>query len=1282
MKHSARRLMSWALPALAFASLATGCTLFAPVLAVEPGAIDFGTAQERTLRITKSGSAPLTWTLTEVTRATTDSPWVNTEVPWLSADTTAGTLSAGIANVKLIADVGSLPVGSTQSAGVRIDSNGGSKVVPVSITVAQALFVNPNVVSLEPTATSAAFTVSNTGAGVVQWNVQFLDDPSNLASARPLPLDVLVQPNPGSTAPGATTNANVQFAAGRGNFALLVTSPAGNAVVRFAFGSVLTDLAAQPETIRLFYTRPESGADSIGEQAESTLRINNTGGVSRNWTIEARNRVTPATAAPISLSPIQGATAPGANSEVIVSLSPNANPSTILLGNGNYELVIRSGDGFIVVPVIIELLSLPVIVASEPPSEVAGRPEIVPVSTLDFGRTSVQEEFFIANTGPRDSRLYFRITHEDQGVENPVIASVEPLTGNTTSDDEIFFWPPGENTLIDAERIVVTLDRTNMTEDVEFRTITIVATDEDGQNVLDPVEPVEVVVRAERSPLKVEGAINRSRPPFLLRFAFLLRDSLGRVIPTLTEEDRDRLSFVISEQERNLDLNETNFFLQGPENLKTNVVLMLDYTGSMYNAGTTNVQNPLLPGQAVQQVRDAAADFIRDLPSTYRVQLMYYNDRQQRDRLIHPFTSDKDALIAALDAFSLPPSLFGVSTVRDALIDAIAELAGEDSADTLPFDEADVRAVVVVTDGADNGSIGSESEVSTLAEEARVRIYPLVYAAGGPVQPAEMLVLAEESGGHSYAAPTIQDLTRLLSNRQGIGIEAAAFSEPNNARFFITNNGTALINWTITPEDGATWIRRVSPDASGTSPGGRSTINITLDATGLAVDQPVVGRVFVRSAAGGGTATVTVVATPTLVAGVPTFQNSNIALTLEDPVGEVWNELQNQIVLTYVTPLQEAADYNIQVSYDVDDDTTITGSFEENGVFAEGDVRAGQIALTTSGLLFDPAAPPVDRVRAEVYVRSDYIPRDTTSFRMRFLTSLPADIAESPLGAAAAAALANVTMNVELAPDGLLVPTSEFDAGWRLLSEGDGIYRMRTEGSNDLLYGAFGNLLRLTFSNLAPFTALFDASTREPEFSVGMRVDNDAYFAPAGGGQPSRTKYFFYPGGPAFVLEGPGAVNSQLSVTTSSTIAGPAPNIEPLLSTQFFDPELAFPWDIDQDGVLDFQDPSPFDEALPGGLVVPGSFEIGESVNSFQLRVRNNRLDTFVWSIASQPVWVSSITADVGPGALAPGQAAVLTVTVNRAGFSDEIVNDDLVIDTGVFGSETIPLTMVVAPQP
>jgi len=249
------------------------------------------------------------------------------------------------------------------------------------------------------------------------------------------------------------------------------------------------------------------------------------------------------------------------------------------------------------------------------------------------------------------------------------------------------------------------------------------------------------------------------------------------------------------------------------------------------------------------------------------------------------------------------------------------------------------------------------------------------------------------------------------------------------------------------------------------------------------------------------------------------------------------------------------------------------------------------------------------------------------------------------------------------------------------LPEGDGIYRMRTQGSNDLLYGSFGNLLRISITNLADFVDAFAGLTRQPEFLVEMRVDNDAYFVPAGGGLPSRSKYFLYPGGPAFIDEGPGATGSSLSVILDdSDLAGPAPNVA-VLQVPGFDPEAEFPWDLDEDGVLDFQDPEPFDEAIPGPIVFPNPFEIGEAVNTFQLRVRNNRLDTFTWSVASQPDWITDIAVANGPGLLAPGEESILNITVSRAAFDDEVVVDDLVIQTDLFGQETVSLTLVVPPQ-
>jgi len=966
MKLSDMRLAVRTLPALLLLTLLSGCNL-APVLVVAPGAIDFDGALERTLRIQNNGAAALQWTLTEVSRADEDSPWVETDVPWLNPETFSGSVTDGVDNVKLLANVSGLPVGTTQNAGVRIDSNGGSQVIPISITVAQSLFVNPGVLNVDPTATGASFTVNNTGDQSIRWDVRFLDDPDDITSARILPSDIIVQPNPGTTAPGGTTVANVSFPADRGDFALLIESIAGSAVVEIRFGTLLQDLSENPETLRLFYTAPEGDAESIGTQAESTLRLTNDGSTTRNLTIEARNTRFPDSAAPLSINPIQGTAAPNATLEIKVTLDPDASPEIIdgLLGN-SLEIVVTSGSGILFVPVVIERLELPEIAVSEPPEASEGR-EIIPLTTLDFGREEVRKTFYVANTGPRNSNLFFRISHEDQGVENPIVSTVAPLEGDVNDDDDVFIHPPGTTLNIDGQEITVTIDRTNLTQDVEFRTITVVATDEDGNSVLDPVEPATIEVRVERAPLEVEGAINRSRPPFLLRFVFLLRDAIGQVIPTLTEDDLERLDFTITEQERVLDLDETNFFLQGPENLKTNVVLLLDYTGSIYNAGTTNPQNPLRPGEAVEQIKGAAREFIRDLPDTYQVQIMYYADRQQRERVIHPFSTDKESLISALEAFNQEPALFGVSTIRDALVDSINALANEDSPETLPFDEADVRAVVFITDGVDNASAATVSDVTSLAEDARVRLYPLVYAAGDTVENGDMLVLAEDSGGNTYNAPTINDLTALLENREGIGVEPASFDSNNAFTFRVKNVGSALINWSIDIVDGAEFIRRASPDAAGTEPGSFSTVNVTLDATNLIPGEPVVGELRLTTAANAGEANVRVTATPSDVGGVTTILPQDISLSFEDPSGVVWNELSNQLVLTYVTPLQEGADYNIRVSYAVDETTNISGEFEENGVFAFGDVIAGQIAMNTSGIVIDPGADtPEERVRGGV----------------------------------------------------------------------------------------------------------------------------------------------------------------------------------------------------------------------------------------------------------------------------------------------------------------------------
>ena len=64
---------------------------------------------------------------------------------------------------------------------------------------------------------------------------------------------------------------------------------------------------------------------------------------------------------------------------------------------------------------------------------------MVEQDTLDFGRDEVQLTFWVANTEQPKAPLSFRIEHDDQGVDHPLIISVDPAQGDTNAGDPDFF---------------------------------------------------------------------------------------------------------------------------------------------------------------------------------------------------------------------------------------------------------------------------------------------------------------------------------------------------------------------------------------------------------------------------------------------------------------------------------------------------------------------------------------------------------------------------------------------------------------------------------------------------------------------------------------------------------------------------------------------------------------------------------------------------------------------------------------------------------------------------
>lgn len=1256
-------------------ALMSGCFLV-PELEVSPKSISFGSAAtDEKLTIENKGGLSLTWRIEEVVRANENAPWVAQDVPWLSVGTASGT-TKGAAVVPLRVSRSGQPVGSYRNTGVRVISNGGTQEIHVSMSVAATLTANPSLLTLNAGATQGQFNVVNSGTQEAPWAIRYLPDPTHPEQSEALPVDIVASPNPGSTGAGQSTQVTVQWAAQRqSDFYLLVQSDAGSSVVSFLFGAVLEGLEIRPSRLTLYIAESalEEGAEPETQSA-SILRIGNTSAISRNWTAEAVTTNNPSEKPAISVAPATGGTPAGGLSEVSVAVT---NPQQVVVGSGNYSIIVRSGDRFLIVPIVIEVLSLPEIAISEPPQSTSTRPEVIPLAVLDFGREDIQKPFWIANVGPRNSRLYFRVTHEDQGVENPVIADVRPMLGGANGEDgeaEDFFHPTLTNVMIDGVPITVTINRNNLTEDVEFRTITVEALDKDptvnpDASVIDAVAAKTIQVRVERQPLRVEGALNRSRPPYVMRFVFLLRDSLSKVIPTATEEDRERIGLTISEDGVPLQLTETSYYVDGPDNLKVNLIVMLDYTGSMYYAGVDDTEDPLDPGEALARVKAAAKKFIEDLPPSYRVALMFYNDRQQQNRLIRAFTTDRQALNAALDAFSLPSTQVGASDIYDALLDGVNRLVAEDSDNTLPFDDADVRSIVFITDGYDNASSVELSQVTSTAKDNKVRLYPLGYSPSGAINSADLLVMAEDTGGHLYTAQKVKDLTKLLANEKTLTIEAGEAAAPDQVLFNIGNIGDAALTWQISGMADAPWITGVNPSQGTILPGGSAPVTVSVNpeivSTGI-LNQAVLN---ITSNNGSGTATVSLV-----TQGVPPAINS-LKLDVRDEPGTVWGELENQLVLTYLTPKQKDFGYTIRFEYKQDNGRTITGFFEENATAYTGDIRAGQVSMNTTGIYVQPNNPDLDdATRAEVFVRADYVPRDVNLFRMRFFLVPPDGVTQ----AVSDALLNNARMKVELASDGLLVPHEVTGSGWRLLPEGDGAYTVLTSRENSLPYGAFGNLFKITVTGLRQFLEAFDDEFRQPEFFIEMRLDNDQYVLPAAPGHPSETKYFLYPAGPSYPQR-------RLTVSTASDIAPSSQTVDGLAGLTF-DPEASGAWDRDGDGIADFQDPQPENKGLPGSIMAPNPLNIGDAQDTAAFTIRNNRLDTFTWTLApaSLPDWISGVLYGVPPGMtpknpLHPGESEAVTLQVDRTGLNPGTrVDATIQLDTDAFGGEELPVTLTV----
>lgn len=183
------------------------------------------------------------------------------------------------------------------------------------------------------------------------------------------------------------------------------------------------------------------------------------------------------------------------------------------------------------------------------------------------------------------------------------------------------------------------------------------------------------------------------------------------------------------------------------EDAPISIGLVFDTSGSM--------------GPKLQKSRQAAAEFFKTANPADEFFLVQFNDRPE---LAVPFTIDTDRVQSALT--------FTQSHGRTALLDSVYLAMHEMKKARNPR-----KALLIISDGGDNNSRYTETEIKNAVREADVQIFAIgIFESLGnrgrtpeeAAGPGLLNELAEQTGGREYAVENVAELPDIASK---IGVE-------------------------------------------------------------------------------------------------------------------------------------------------------------------------------------------------------------------------------------------------------------------------------------------------------------------------------------------------------------------------------------------------------------------------------------------------------------------------------------------------------------------------------
>ena len=197
--------------------------------------------------------------------------------------------------------------------------------------------------------------------------------------------------------------------------------------------------------------------------------------------------------------------------------------------------------------------------------------------------------------------------------------------------------------------------------------------------------------------------------------------------------------------------------MHSTENFELEVVFVLDFTNSMAAArlpdGRTGVQ-------AMLEAFDLA---LAGLPSSHRVGVVEFHDRNTGPGILSSLTADRTSLIEAVRAFEESGFVPGSSRVWDSVQTAASLF-------TKPADTPNVvRALVFISDGRDTSSIRGRGDAGETATEDEIQLYAV--GVGEVFEEQQLAQMVLDTGGFYYAVRELgalqEQLQVLVSDLRG-----------------------------------------------------------------------------------------------------------------------------------------------------------------------------------------------------------------------------------------------------------------------------------------------------------------------------------------------------------------------------------------------------------------------------------------------------------------------------------------------------------------------------------